>query len=182
MTGSELIMFNTYINDIKHYYEFGVGGSTVYVYNNTDATIEGVDSSRTWITKVASLCPDTTRINLHHVNIGTTGAWGFPNGEERRNNWPDYSNSINSVVKEPELVLVDGRFRVACIANTILYALNNNVELIIMLHDAQRSYYNPAKDLLQLIDSNRHLHAYKLSCRDKHEVTHVLNNYMYTAN
>ena len=182
MTESELSMFDTYTDGIKHYYEFGVGGSTVHIYNNTNATIEGVDSSKAWINKVINLCSDTTKIKLRHVNIGATGAWGFPTGEELKDNWPNYSDSINSVAKAPDVVLVDGRFRVACITSTILFALNHNVEPTIILHDAKRSYYDPGKNLLQLIDSNRYLHVYKLDCRDINEITHVHDHHMYTAN
>ena len=180
MTDSELDMFNTYVSKSKHYYEYGMGGSTVFVYNNTDTTtIEGIDSSKAWVDMVLSMCPDNTRLTARHVDIGTTGNWGYPCDTEQKTNWPAYSGSINLADNIPDVVLIDGRFRVACIAMTVLHALKHGTDPTIILHDAKRSRYTPGKKLLHLIDSDSTLNIYKISTRNPDEVESLYDAYKY---
>jgi len=182
MTDSELDMFNTYVSKSKHYYEYGMGGSTVFVYNNTDTTtIEGIDSSKAWVDKVLSMCPDNTRLTARHVDIGTTGNWGYPCDTERESDWPVYSSSINLAVNIPDVVLVDGRFRVACMAMTVLHALKHGTDPTIILHDARRPHYTPGKKLLHLIDSSETLNIYKINTRDPDTVASLYDAYKYTT-
>ena len=62
------------------------------------------------------------RINLNHVDIGPLKEWGNPLNEESKFKWHNYSEAIISVAKTNniDLVLVDGRFRVACILTSLL--------------------------------------------------------------
>ena len=72
MSIAELAVFKKYISNINVYFEFGVGGSTVFVYENTNAQIIGVDSSSKWIEQVSKHVDD--RVNLKFIDIGPVGA------------------------------------------------------------------------------------------------------------
>ncbi len=179
MTDQELQLFHEHIVDVKHYYEYGMGGSTVYMHEHTTATIDSVDCSAVWIERVTKFLMNSKRLTPVHVDIGPIRMWGYPTDQSKKHNWPEYSSCINKSTHVPDVVLIDGRFRVACIANTILYALNHDVDPTIILHDAGRSKYTPGMELLRLIDSTDQLHVYKLDCQDHRRIQHVLDTHKY---
>ena len=53
---------------------------------------------------------------MKHVNIGQTKAWGRPKTHDRYRVYPSYAFGIydDPVFKEPDVILIDGRFRQAC--------------------------------------------------------------------
>ena len=161
MSIAELAVFKKYISNINAYFEFGVGGSTVFVHENTNAQIIGVDSSSKWIEQVGKHVDD--RVNLKFIDIGPVGDWGMPKNEQKKNNWPLYSKSINTIDLKPDVILVDGRFRVACLIQTILYSTKNNLDPIILLHDCNRNDYNPGKEMLTCLDQVGTLAVIKLN-------------------
>lgn len=161
MSIAELAVFKKYISNINAYFEFGVGGSTVFVHENTNAQIIGVDSSSKWIEQVSKHVDD--RVNLKFIDIGPVGDWGVPKNEQNKGDWPLYSTSINTIDIKPEVILVDGRFRVACLVQTVLFSVKNNIDPIILLHDCSRDHYNPGKELLTCINQVETLAAYKLN-------------------
>jgi hypothetical protein len=48
------------------------------------------------------------------VDIGEVGAWGRPLSYEKSDKFRDYVSKAWSLGLEPDTVLIDGRFRVAC--------------------------------------------------------------------
>ena len=163
MSRAELTAFKGYISNINTYFEFGVGGSTVFVHENTNAQIVGVDSSLKWIEQVKKHVDG--RVDLMFIDIGPVGDWGMPRNEQNKGNWPLYSTSINTNNLKPEVILVDGRFRVACLIQTILYSTKNNLDPIILLHDCNRNEYNPGKELLTCLDQVGTLAVFKLKSK-----------------
>lgn len=174
MSKAELTAFESYISNINSYFEFGVGGSTVFVHENSNAKIVGVDSSRQWIERVNGYVDD--RVNLKFVDIGPVGDWGMPKNEQNKSNWPVYSTTINTIDIMPEVILVDGRFRVACLVQTVLFSVKNNIDPIILLHDCNRDHYNPGKELLTCINQVETLAAYKLNGEYRPEDLELLYN------
>lgn len=112
---------------IKNYLEFGSGGSTFTVLLNSQANIFSVESSldyinhlRTWNYIIES--ERNKRLIFEHINIGKVGNWGIPLDKENKELYPNYSELI---FKKNNLrfdcVFIDGRFRIACTLNSILY-------------------------------------------------------------
>jgi len=106
--------------------EYGTGGSTRYAAE-LGKTVLAVESSNQWLLElVASIAerrlPGT--IVPLHVDIGDTGAWGFPVNQSKIKQWPQYATKpwiyCNEHGIKPEIVLIDGRFRVACFIATCL--------------------------------------------------------------
>lgn len=122
-----------------NYLEFGAGESTIYASSAPMIkTIDSVESSQKYIDE--NLKPNVEiakaiamkKLQFHIVDIGETIAWGYPKDESKKHLWPNYSLSIFSQKKFYDLVLVDGRFRVACTLNCILSTPEN---CTIIIHD-----------------------------------------------
>lgn len=104
------------------YGEYGVGKSTEWVAKNTEATILAVDTSEAWVASVAKSLGASHRHEVLWVDVGPLGAWGRPTSYERSDHFVDYVESIWQRGAVPEVVLVDGRWRVACFLTSLLRA------------------------------------------------------------
>ena len=102
-----------------HYVEFGVGASTIWLSNNSNAEVHGVDSSKEWIDFVKARINSQTA-QFHHIDLGPLGSHGTPITYDRLGSFESYSNSIWSQTANAKLVLVDGRFRVACFIKALM--------------------------------------------------------------
>ena len=60
------------------------------------------------------------QFSIHGVDIGEVGDWGVPKNLTNSSTWPSYSDAILKYGYEADLVLVDGRFRVACALHAVL--------------------------------------------------------------
>jgi len=109
---NDLEMFKTYVAKATNYFEFGSGGSTVYVSKQKNIkSITSVESCRVWHDKVKKII---THYNITYIfiNMNTLpDTWGYPGPYSARDSWISYSSSLK---KSFDLILIDGRFRVAC--------------------------------------------------------------------
>ena len=117
-------MFKELIGRAGVFAEYGCGASTVWVARHTSARILSTDSSEAWLDKVRQSCGDSSRMSLHHADVGAIGDWGRPVSYERGDNFSDYTDWIWSQDVSPDIVLVDGRFRVCCFLTSLLNAKN----------------------------------------------------------
>ncbi len=104
--------------------EYGSGGSTVLAAEMAGKTVFSVESDAAWLDKMRAYFtahPPVANLHLHHGDIGPTKDWGHPLDDDDFRRWPDYPTKIwrmKSFVP-PDLVLIDGRFRVACFLTTL---------------------------------------------------------------
>lgn len=103
--------------------EYGSGGSTVLAAEATGKTVFSVESDAAWLAKMQAYFaanPPVSAVHMHHGDIGPTKAWGHPANAEEFRKWPDYAGKIwtEPHFVQPDLVLIDGRFRVACFLAT----------------------------------------------------------------
>jgi hypothetical protein len=137
--------FIKHVSNAKVYAEYGVGQSTDWVYRNTSAMILAVDSSKQWIHNVVA-DKTGTRIDAQWVDLGALGEWGRPLTYKQRDNFVHYMKSpwVRSVT--PDVVLIDGRFRVCCFLTSILQA---TPDTIIVFDDyINRPHYHIVEELL----------------------------------
>ena len=111
--GDDLI-FKREILKINVYGEYGVGDSTLWAINNTKVEILAVDTSKQWVNKVKSRIKASDRLTIEWIDLGTIGNWGRPISYQKKKFIYNYIRSIWIKNEIPELVLIDGRFRVAC--------------------------------------------------------------------
>lgn len=162
MSASELqLLRRVFASGRRRYAEFGTGGSTLLAVEAAFETIVGVESDPAWATAVrehAAVAPHVAsgRASILHADLGPVGEWGTP----RRENVALYPRYLGTMWAEwarraafPDLVLVDGRFRIACaLSVALLAAAQSPAEPpLVLVHDvtSARPQYAP---LLQLLD------------------------------
>lgn len=131
----------------KCFLEYGAGGSTRLAARMGVGQIFSVESDVEYSKKVtrAALAdrPDLS-LTMKTPDIGVTGPWGRPVNNDKFRNWPRYSLDIWDDIRKsghsPDLVLVDGRFRVACFAASMIFCEENAEILFDDFVGRQRKY------------------------------------------
>lgn len=105
--------------------EYGSGGSTLMASDLPDKRIYTVESDRNFIDRLHDWYvghPPASMPLLHHADIGPTRSWGYPADETTFRLWPAYAQDIwdHRDFLHPDVVLIDGRFRLACLLITAL--------------------------------------------------------------
>lgn len=140
MSKKEKAVFDEAIKESRHYLEFGAGGSTIRALQKSTAVIYVVESSPAWLAQMRKYhfvrFHEGKRLHMHPVNIGPVGHWGYPESENSRELFEEYSSGIYRIVDSNliDLVLVDGRFRVACTLKAI-QSCHKNSRFRILIHD-----------------------------------------------
>lgn len=106
--------------------EYGSGGSTLVACEQAEKTVFSVESDADW---AAGLQDHLDRrrgkkanAQIHHVDIGPTQKWGNPVNDRGWRKYHRYPHSVwdRDDFRHPDLVLVDGRFRVGCFLAVML--------------------------------------------------------------
>lgn len=130
--------------------EYGSGGSTLIAGENPAATVFSVESDAAWVEMMRAWFaanPAKARVHLHHADIGPTKEWGMPANGRKARQWPGYPNSVwdRADFLQPDTVLIDGRFRLACFL-TVLFRTAAPVR-VLWDDYADRSGYHLAERL-----------------------------------
>lgn len=156
MSAAELKLLLTTSRNRRRIIEFGCGGSTLALARNGAERIDSVESDKAWVDRLKEV-PEIAelvsagRVILHHVDVGPVGPWGTPTDSRAMRRWPAYWMDIwqSPDSKGTSLVLVDGRFRVACALAACLFS---DDDCLIALHDyADRPSYHVVLDFLSPI-------------------------------
>lgn len=134
MTQAETALFYTYCKTSTAYFEFGCGGSTVF-YNALGKPCKSVENNESWLNKVRPLVGPSTE--LIYINTGPVKDYGNPVNPAKTTGFADYSLAFSRRHPETDLVLIDGRFRVACALQVVLSGFSGTV----LVHDAERLDY-----------------------------------------
>ncbi|ONG53374.1 hypothetical protein BKE38_12230 [Pseudoroseomonas deserti] len=133
MSPAELLFFRRLLDDggFSRYGEFGLGGSTLEAVRRPIPMLVSVESDADWL-QAASDQPEIAaaitagRLTLRHGDIGPVVAWGRPRDSQAMARWPDYVATFWEEWSRrgalPQLVFVDGRFRVAAALSALLQA------------------------------------------------------------
>lgn len=105
--------------------EYGSGGSTVVAAEMDDKLIFSVESDHDWALNLQmyiDMQAFPSNVVMHHVDIGPVGVWGRPIGPEAWQTFHRYPLEIweQPYFRHPDVILIDGRFRPACLAITRL--------------------------------------------------------------
>jgi Glycosyl transferase family 2 len=126
--------------------EYGSGGSTVLAAE-LGKKITTVESDKDWAECLAGRLADYPRATVHHADIGPTGKWGMPSRPRFHGRFHRYAMAVwdRPDLGDPDLVLIDGRFRAACLATVMLRAKRPTTVLIDDYHN--RPYYHGVERL-----------------------------------
>jgi len=139
-------LFKKYLSNCKIYFEYGVGQSTIWVLENTECIIISVDTDKNWINKV-SIPKYKKRIKINWINLGDLGNWGRPKTYKYRNRFFDYIKNVWDFSIKADVILIDGRFRVACFLFSLLNAKSSS--LIIFDDYITRPQYHVVEEILK---------------------------------
>lgn len=121
--------FNAAIAAARCYLEYGSGGSTVTAVRTGVPDLITVESDRLWLDAVRERVADRLvagRHHLLHIDIGPTALHGYPASESAWRRFGHYPLGPWKLVRarglSPDFVLIDGRFRVACLLATVIHA------------------------------------------------------------
>lgn len=192
MTENEQKLFMRYVENAKIYLEFGSGGSTIAALSNSEGKVYSVESSKDWIQsmekkyKIIRLSKKSERLSLIHADIGNTGNMGYPIISGNENDFDvflNYSQKIfrdYSEIKDADIVLIDGRFRVACCLSVLLESHNNP---IIMFHDFwTRPQYHVIKKFVDIIERSDSMMVCKKKDKiSNNEILNVFDNFKYVS-
>jgi len=150
----------------RRYFELGMGGSSLMAVRAGIAQMVSVDSDAAWVDavrahpEIAPRCVDGS-ISLLHADIGPVADWGRPADRSALRKWSAYlSAGWQEWARRgtlPDLVFIDGRFRVACCLSVAVVCTRLPVQdhPRILMHDVddKRAYYRDALEFLEQEDA-----------------------------
>lgn len=157
----KVLLYRTLLNSTV-YFEYGCGGSTKFACETVPKLeIHSIDSSSKWIEIVQdNPCiregVENKRVHMSWINLGKTKSLGYPINEAKKHQWPVYSESVMSVGKRADFVLVDGRFRVASALKSLLYTDPEKTSVAIHDFFRRKEYYDVLK-YADIIDCQHNL-------------------------
>ena len=133
------------------YLEYGAGGSTVWACNcNNIQSVTSVEVDKDWIENIKK---QDLRIKPQFFNPGYSHkGLSVPINNTEKDKWELFSSGINGLF---DVVLVDGRFRVACAAYAYDLLKEDGVMLIHDYKEDRLEYYNIEKlyNILHKVDA-----------------------------
>lgn len=84
------------------------------------------------------------------IDMGPTNStFGYPIGGGHKHLWPNYPMAFHLHGREADVVLVDGRFRVAC---ALMVWLSGQSTTKVMIHDYQREQYHVVEEVFDVLE------------------------------
>ena len=170
-------LFKRYLKKCNIYFEYGIGDSTTWVLENTSSRIISVDTDKKWINKV-DISKRKKGIDIHWINLGEIENWGRPKTYEYRKRFIEYISNVWNFNLKADVILVDGRFRVAC----FLYSLINAKEGSIIIFDdyVNRPHYHVVEEVLGIYKKCGRQVVFKVpKIFDKKLAEELLQKFMY---
>ena len=152
---NDLIMFYKYLNNCTTYFEFGCGGSTFQASSRTNIQkVYSVESDKDWVMKVINSV-NQSKVTIFYTNLETKPkTWGYPGSNCTDASKKLYSDRIlhlsPSLQEKIDLVLIDGRFRVACCLKT--FNAVSSTAVIVFDDFLDRPHYFEVLNYFDVID------------------------------
>lgn len=131
--------------------EYGSGGSTMAASRMKNKLVFSVESDPLWAQRIQQAI-DTRNLPspaiLYPVDIGPVGRWGRPVDTRDWKRFYNYPSRIwdEPFFRHPDVVLIDGRFRAACLAVTRMKITRT---VTVLFDDyAQRPAYHLVEELV----------------------------------
>lgn len=117
----EAELFIEAVTSAQVYGEYGMGASTRWVARHSQAKIAAVDTAWAWVEDTRRRIDDD-RHSLKWVDVGPVENFGMPCGFSKRHAFRDYVDAIWIQEEQPDVILIDGRFRLSCWFESVLRA------------------------------------------------------------
>lgn len=127
--------------------EYGSGGSTVLASEMPDKTVFSVESDQAWAGMMQEWFAQNppasgTQVDVIWADIGKTGEWGRPVDDSGWRSYADYPLGVwqRKGFVQPDVVLVDGRFRAGCALATA-FCTTKPVTLLVDDYAPRKHYH-----------------------------------------
>lgn len=125
MPPAEADMLRAAYDDADVILEYGSGGSTVLASELPGKHVTSIESDRRWARMMrrwfdAHPPAEGCEVNVIWSNIGPTRSWGHPADPGQWQRFARYPLGVwnSDGFRHPDVVLVDGRFRIGCVLAT----------------------------------------------------------------
>lgn len=122
--------------------EYGSGGSTLMAAEMPGKRIFSVESDPDWVARMQawlSLHPPApgSQVDVIWCDIGPTGAWGHPTDMSQHHKFARYPLEVwdREDFVQPDVILVDGRFRTGC---ALAAAFRSQAPVKVLIDDYMR--------------------------------------------
>ena len=136
--------------------EYGSGGSTLFAAEH-GKTILTVESDPKWLGDLMAACQARSlpgSVTALLAEIGDTADWGYPENEARWREWPEYAllpwRTCEKGELQPDLVFIDGRFRVACFIAACVFC--KRPTRLLFDDFGEREHYHIVRDLFEPVE------------------------------
>lgn len=141
--------------DARVILEYGSGGTTLIAAEQPGRVVFSVESDRKWLDGMQAWFranPGEAELHLIYGDIGPTKRWGYPVDGAHFRRWPGYANAVwdRDDFRQPDVVLIDGRFRLACFLTTMI---RSTAPVTVLWDDYDgRPTYHAVEDLVKPVD------------------------------
>ena len=187
MTINELQFFREQLSLCTDYLEFGSGyhSTSLAVQEKKINRITTVESNRHFWRELVKTDKNIKeavrmkRLKPIFVNIGLIKEWGYPVDDSLIEHWPEYARCPFVSKSDYDLVLIDGRFRIACALNA---CINLSSDTKILIHDFyNRPYYRLLLLFLNEIDKVDTMGLFSINANnDKELIKRAISLYEYS--
>tara|TARA_A100001015_G_C14760782_1_gene621340 strand:+ start:97 stop:717 length:621 start_codon:yes stop_codon:yes gene_type:complete len=159
----------------KFYFEYGSGSSTL-IANDFNKKFISIELDKKYYFEIKKKIKND---QIKFFNIGPVGEFSYPILKLKKK-IVSYINSIDSYFSNkdyPDLILVDGRFRIACCLNILRHVQKKSLKVLIILDDYEkRKSYRILNKFFKIRRIGRMaiLKALKKKVSDK-----IYNEYLY---
>lgn len=135
--------------ETKVYLEFGAGGATLIAAQHVDLliSVESDPHYKDVVKSSLSELPHRAEIHLLHGDVGVTTGWGMPLFKVKGFSFSGkkYANAPWALVEQKrrkvDLVLIDGRFRAACICGVLMNSFSADAAILVDDFKHRREYH-----------------------------------------
>ena len=120
----------------KFYFEYGSGSSTL-IANDLNKKFISIELDKKYYLELKKKIKND-QVKL--FNIGPVGEFSYPIFKLKKK-IVNYINSIDTYLSDedyPDLILIDGRFRIACCLNILKHIQKKSLKVLILLDDYEK--------------------------------------------
>ena len=145
----------SFLDKSNYFLEFGSGYSTLLAVGFPGISIVSLESNQAYVKfmqeQISLQGIRLAKIEFVHLDIGLTKEWGWPSNTSSKSVFPNYLIGAMSELRlrdfSPDLVLIDGRFRVA----SFLWCFLMFPKVDILFDDyLERDHYHVVEEVLRL--------------------------------
>ncbi|TDH38733.1 hypothetical protein E2A64_06455 [Pseudohoeflea suaedae] len=178
-----LTVFKECVGKSKCYLEYGSGGSTIYAVETAKVPhVVSIDSDKRWSDTIRTSVQTATpnQLMIEHCDIGPVGDWGSPIDRTHVTKFWQYMckpwHMADRAKLKPDLVLIDGRFRVASFLYTLMACEKGTKILFDDYRD--REHYHIVEKFCNIIEGYGRLAVFRAErVEDQREIAEYIARY-----